>query len=487
MKIVIQTNHIDFTGGGKYSVQLATSFSEFGNVYFKGNFFNDSKLIGQNINIKKYDNSFEPDIFIAISHFGGIQPIGKINIHVCMFPLTSSIHPQMEDTFKLYDYAICLNEFVEEEQKQKWGLDSFIINPYVDDDVFESGDKEDIILNVGNYFYLPQEYNNSKNQHLVIDWFIKNNLYKKYKLIMTGSIITPHYYDGLLKKTKKSYFDYQKNKLIVKDYNIEILNNVPFNRLVELYSKSKYLVHAMGFNSRNNYATEHFGIVAIEAMASGCQPIVHNSGGCKDIDGVRVWNDFNDIIPLMKETEPKQLQELAKRYSFENTLKQTGKFLESIKVNRQRKIPPRLHIGCGNDYKVGYWNVDIADCRKDQYIDITERMPFEDDYFDYIYAQQVLEHIPKEKFFEIFKEIHRIMKDGGVLEFQVPQAGSDNFWTDPTHTMPFTARTMDFIIKGKVLRENGILYGADYEFLELERPKIDNVKTLYFKLAKVTK
>ena len=44
-----------------------------------------------------------------------------------------------------------------------------------------------------------------------------------------------------------------------------------------------------------NYTTEHFGIVAIEAMASGCQPIVHNSGGCKDIDGVWVWNNFEDM------------------------------------------------------------------------------------------------------------------------------------------------------------------------------------------------
>jgi ubiquinone/menaquinone biosynthesis C-methylase UbiE len=144
----------------------------------------------------------------------------------------------------------------------------------------------------------------------------------------------------------------------------------------------------------------------------------------------------------------------------------------------------KLNIGCGNAPKEGYLNVDIGDCDKDMFMDVTEPLPFPDETFTHIFAQHVLEHIPRENFFRVFREIHRILRKGGTLDFCVPKAGSDNFWTDPTHTMPFTDRTMDFLIEGKQLRENGIIYGADYAFTELSKPQIDGVETLYFLLGK---
>lgn len=144
----------------------------------------------------------------------------------------------------------------------------------------------------------------------------------------------------------------------------------------------------------------------------------------------------------------------------------------------------KLNIGCGNDYKEGFWNIDIGNCKKDADWDITKPLPVQDGAFDLIYAYHVLEHIPKESFFAVFREIHRILAPQGLLEFAVPKAGSDNFWTDPTHSMPFTERTMDYVIRGKQLRENGIIYGADYEFVEVTKPQIDGVQTLFFHLSK---
>tara|TARA_R100001244_G_scaffold71052_1_gene57484 strand:- start:2197 stop:2640 length:444 start_codon:yes stop_codon:yes gene_type:complete len=145
----------------------------------------------------------------------------------------------------------------------------------------------------------------------------------------------------------------------------------------------------------------------------------------------------------------------------------------------------KLHLGCGNDYKEGFWNVDIGDCKKDQEMDISRPFPLQDNSYTYVYAKHVLEHIPRESFFDVFREIHRVMAHGAVLEFCVPHAGSDNYWTDPTHTMPYTVRTMDFLIEGKQLRENGKIYGAEYSFEEVEAPKVDGVYTVYFKLRKV--
>jgi len=148
-------------------------------------------------------------------------------------------------------------------------------------------------------------------------------------------------------------------------------------------------------------------------------------------------------------------------------------------------IPDRLNIGCGNDYREDWYNVDIGDCKKDAYMDVTKPLPFEDNTFKLVFAQHVLEHISRGSFFNVFREINRVLEKGGILDFTVPVAGSDNFWTDPTHTMPYTPRTMDFFIDGKQLRENGIIYGIDYSFEEINPPTfVDQVGSLKFLLRK---
>ena len=53
--------------------------------------------------------------------------------------------------------------------------------------------------------------------------------------------------------------------------NLEIIANAPHIVKLQLLSKSKVLLHLMPY--------EHFGIVVVEGMASGCIPVVHKSGG----------------------------------------------------------------------------------------------------------------------------------------------------------------------------------------------------------------
>ena len=52
---------------------------------------------------------------------------------------------------------------------------------------------------------------------------------------------------------------------------VKLLTNVPFERFLDVLSKAKVYLHAMPY--------DHFGISVVEAMASGCVPVVHRSGG----------------------------------------------------------------------------------------------------------------------------------------------------------------------------------------------------------------
>ena len=120
----------------------------------------------------------------------------------------------------------------------------------------------------------------------------------------------------------------------------------------------------------------------------------------------------------------------------------------------------KLNIGCGNDYMEGWANLDSGDCKCDISHDI-ERTPWpiEESSVSEILMKHILEHVSKEKFIDVIRELYRVCSAGAKIHIQVPYAGSDNFWTDPTHKMPITTRTMDYFDHSKPLGENGKIYG----------------------------
>ena len=80
----------------------------------------------------------------------------------------------------------------------------------------------------------------------------------------------------------------------------------------------------------------------------------------------------------------------------------------------------KLNLGCGNDYKEGYINIDWNKVEKaDVYQDLNNLpYPFEDNSFDEVYAQHILEHLDRP--FAIIEELHRILKPNGLLHIKVP-------------------------------------------------------------------
>jgi SAM-dependent methyltransferase len=101
-----------------------------------------------------------------------------------------------------------------------------------------------------------------------------------------------------------------------------------------------------------------------------------------------------------------------------------------------------LDLGCGKKKYPDSLGLDISDQTD---ADIIHDMnvfpyPFEDNRFDMIYADNILEHL--DNVVRVMEEIHRITKNGAKIKIVVPYFRSLYAFIDPTHKHFFT--TMSF-------------------------------------------
>ncbi len=135
----------------------------------------------------------------------------------------------------------------------------------------------------------------------------------------------------------------------------------------------------------------------------------------------------------------------------------------------------RLNLGCSDDLKPGYvnvdshapannprsyalgdaafhWRIDAMSWRDDlvYLADLRSRLTFHDSEVDEIYAKDVFEHIDNESFpgnkgkIWVLNESYRVLKPGGILEFLVPcvhmrdMTMNPGAFADPTHVSFWT-------------------------------------------------
>ena len=128
----------------------------------------------------------------------------------------------------------------------------------------------------------------------------------------------------------------------------------------------------------------------------------------------------------------------------------------------------KLNIGCGNDIRADYVNLDIAKLPGvDVVCDIDNNpLPFDNNSFEYILCNDVLEHVNLEK---VLKELHRVLVDEGVIEIRVPHFTSSNNYIDPTHKRMFSFRTFQFFVNDALLDRG---YYFDFHFKKVIDSKI---------------
>lgn len=92
-----------------------------------------------------------------------------------------------------------------------------------------------------------------------------------------------------------------------------------------------------------------------------------------------------------------------------------------------------LNFGCGKTtYKApNVTNLDVYEHEGVNVVCTTNKLPFENDTFDFVIANHVLEHVPN--WFESFKELARVVKPGGKIEVWIPPVSSDTSFTYRDH------------------------------------------------------
>lgn len=170
------------------------------------------------------------------------------------------------------NHIVCNSSFTKGFIDKEFGAHSKVIFPPIDVNSFQPGKKENHILYVGRFSQLLQ----AKRQDVLISVFKKmvDHGLKNWKLILAGStdIGGDDYYQELLK--------------MAKNYPIQLIKNPDFRSIKELYSEAKIFWSASGYGIDENkepQKVEHFGMTIVEAMVSGCLPVVVKKGGAREI------------------------------------------------------------------------------------------------------------------------------------------------------------------------------------------------------------
>lgn len=170
------------------------------------------------------------------------------------------------------DQLLAVSDFTRRFVKEKWGRESTTLYPPCPIDLYNNLNfrKENLVITVGRI--APE-----KRMELFLE--IARRL-SDVKFAIIGSVVTG----------KESHY----NKLrTTAPTNVSFVIS-PLRKVKDMLGSAKVYVHCA--------QDEHFGISIVEAMAAGCVPIVHNSGGPREIVSENVgykWNGVGEAARLV--------------------------------------------------------------------------------------------------------------------------------------------------------------------------------------------
>ncbi|MFA7298212.1 MAG: class I SAM-dependent methyltransferase [Candidatus Absconditabacterales bacterium] len=125
-----------------------------------------------------------------------------------------------------------------------------------------------------------------------------------------------------------------------------------------------------------------------------------------------------------------------------------------------------LDIGCASGLfydnrkhkHIQYSGIDynptmVEYCTKERGLDVkqcdlsNDKLPYDDNSFDFIYCSHVLEHLLSNEQISFFAEIQRVLKKDGVFLLFTPTPYHRYFWDDPTHQRASTHGSLEHMAK----------------------------------------
>ncbi len=119
------------------------------------------------------------------------------------------------------------------------------------------------------------------------------------------------------------------------------------------------------------------------------------------------------------------------------------RFEEFAERWRDPDLGPTLNLGCGWDRRSDSINLDLVPLQSADVAGSVDGpyLPFRDRSFGFVFAEDILEHVDH---VAAMREIHRVLRPGGVLALSSVHFSSRDLWVDPTHRRGFSARTFEF-------------------------------------------
>jgi len=215
-----------------------------------------------------------------------------------------------------YNHLVTISDFSKLWIKKYWGLESEVLYPPVSThNFYVAPKKKNWIIHVGRFFVTGH---NKKQLDLVKVFrrLVDEKGLKDWELHFVGSI-----HEG---EKHQQYFD--QVKYYAQGYPVFFHLDVPFKELRDSLAQAKIYWHATGLDENedaNPILFEHFGITTVEAMASGCVPVVIHAGGQKEIvtkgNGF-TWLTRDELLEKTYElTQDKKMLEIYSKNAIERS------------------------------------------------------------------------------------------------------------------------------------------------------------------------
>lgn len=181
------------------------------------------------------------------------------------------------------DQVIVNSQFTKRIVDREYGINSIVLYPPVPLNT-PSTTKDDLILSVGRF----DPSLNVKKHDVLIDAFkLLSPKLPSYRLVLAGGSSNDAWISELNQKAAT--------------YPIDILPNISYIDLLDLYRRAKFYWHAAGYGvdeDKNPELTEHFGITTVEAISSGAIPLVVGKGGQTEIvsNPNLLWETASELV-----------------------------------------------------------------------------------------------------------------------------------------------------------------------------------------------